>query len=118
MSTISSKQVKRHSLVNPIPILFLLVLVLALLVFAPFTGNTYDSISSALGAPGNASSGLSANAEASFALDQQYWNTNCSHGWSSDSTCDGIVLRAQSCSISVNSAYCSEYNNYLQQFRD
>jgi hypothetical protein len=118
MSTISSKQQKTHGLVDPLYVLFFLVLILAVVFLGPFGGNTYNSISSALGNLGGALAGVSASGNVSFTLDQQYWNANCSHGWSSDSTCDDIVLRSQSCVANVTSPYCSEYDAYLQQFRN
>jgi len=117
MSTISSKQVKRHGFVDPISTLVLVCLILAFLVLEPLSSNTYSSISGAPRALSSGAAGLAANKNASFTSDQPYWNTNCSHGWSSDSSCEDIVLRAQSCTISLDSAYCSEYDTYLQQFR-
>jgi hypothetical protein len=118
MSTISSKQEKRHGLVDPVYVLVFLVLILALLVPGPLTGNINNSFSGALGTPGKAPAGVSASGYVSFTSDQQYWDANCSRGWSSDSTCEDIVLRAQSCSISTASAYCSQYDTYLLQFRN
>ena len=118
MSTISSKQEKRHALVDPMYVLVFLVLVLALLLVGPFAGNASNSISSALGALSGAPSGLSVDANVSFSADQQYWDANCTRGWSSDATCESIVKRVQSCSISTASAYCSEYDLYLQPFRN
>ena len=118
MSTISSNQQKRHSLVDPIYILVFLVLILALLVLGPLDGNLNNSINSALGTLGNAPAGVSARGDISFASDQQYWDANCSHGWSSNSSCDDIVLRSQSCVANVPSVYCSAYDDYLQQFRN
>jgi hypothetical protein len=57
---------------------------------------------------------LSLNSEVSFASDQQYWSKSCESGWSADATCDAIVARTQSCSISADSAYCSSYKSYLE----
>lgn len=115
MSTISSKQEKRHALVDPVYILVLLVLVLTLMLVGPFAGNASNSILGVLGAL----SGAPANASTtvSFTADQQYWDANCTAGWSSDSICETIVQRVQSCSISTASAYCSEYDLYMQPFR-
>ena len=118
MSTISSNQEKRQALVDPTYVLGFLVLILALLLLGPLSDNTYNSISSVLGTLDSAPSGVSATTNVSFTSDQQYWDANCSHGWSSDSTCDDIVLRSQSCVVSVTSPYCSEYDAYLQQFRN
>ena len=115
MSTISSKPTKTYKPVDFISVFVFLALILTLLVM-PFTGNLYKSLSTALGTVDNTHAGVSANVNYSFSTDQQYWSANCSHGWSSNSTCDDIVLRSQSCSISAESAYCSEYGNYLKQF--
>jgi hypothetical protein len=118
MSTISSKQEKRNGLVDPIYVLVFLVLILALLVLGPLTGNINNSFSGALGTLGNAPAGVSASGHVSFTSDQRYWDANCSHGWSSDATCENIVLRSQSCVVNVASAYCSEYDLYLLPFRN
>ena len=114
MSTISSRQVNRQGLIDPISVF--LILILVLLVLGPLAGNLYNSISRALGTIGNPVSDASIRSDVSFASDQQYWNASCSHGWSSDSTCEAIVLRSQACVVSVASTYCSEYDAYLQQF--
>lgn len=114
MSTISSKQRKRHGLVDPV--LVFLVMILALVVFAPFPGITYDSFSRVLPPFGNASDSWSLKSELSFAADRQYWDVNCGSGWSQDAMCQEITLRTQSCSISTDSAYCSEYATYMKQY--
>ncbi len=117
MATISSNQEKRHALVNPIYVLIFLVLFVALLLLGPLSGNTSNAISGVLGVLGGAPAGVSAGSDVTFASDQQYWDANCSHGWSSDSTCETIVQRVQTCSVNTASAYCSEYELYLQPFR-
>ena len=116
MSTLSSKHTKRQVALNPNIILALVVLILALVVFTPFAGNIYNSLGTALGTVDSTHANISTNANYSFSADQQYWSANCSHGWSSNSTCDNIVTRSQACSISAESAYCTEYGNYLKQF--
>ena len=113
MSTISRKQVKSQGIIDPIFILAMLVVILTFLVFAP-ANNLYNSVESTLGSLVNTSTGISANGVVSFSSDQQYWESNCGHGWTSDTTCDVIVQRTQSCSASVDSAYCSAYDKYLQ----
>jgi len=113
MSTLSSKPTKTFRPVDYISVFVFLGLILTLLVI-PFTGNIYSSLSSAVSVD-RAQSGTS-NVNYSFTADQQYWSANCSHGWSSDATCDNIVARSQACSISAESAYCSEYTSYLEQF--
>jgi hypothetical protein len=115
MSTFSSKSAKTYAPADPMSIVVLLVLIVALLI-APFTTEIYESLGEALSAVRSAPASLSANSNAVFGVDLQYWTANCSNGWSSDVTCDAIVARSQSCAISLDSAYCSEYNNYLQQF--
>jgi hypothetical protein len=115
MSTISSKPTKTYKPFDFISVFVFLALILTLLVI-PFTGNLYNSLNTALGPVNSTHASISTNVNYSFSADQQYWSANCSHGWSSNSTCDDIVLRSQSCSISAESAYCSEYSNYLKQF--
>lgn len=118
MSTISSNQRRRRGAIDPLYILAFLVMVLALLVSAPFNDKTYDSFSTVSESSGDASVSLSLTRKASFASDLQYWNANCSHGWTPGSPCQDIVAKTKSCATSVNSAYCSEYDSYLQQFRN
>jgi hypothetical protein len=113
MSIITSNQPKRQSIVDPIFILFISVLVV-FLVFA-FSAANRNLIGNALQTYDTAPAGLSLNTEVSFASDLRYWSENCDSGWSSDSACDAIFARAQSCTVSVNSAYCSDYKSYLQQ---
>jgi hypothetical protein len=115
MSTISSKSTKTYKPIDLIPVFVFLTLILILLV-VPFTGNIYTSLSTALDNGDSTQANISSTISYSFLADQQYWAANCSHGWSSNSTCDDIVMRSQSCSISAESAYCSEYNNYMKQF--
>jgi hypothetical protein len=114
MSTLSSKPTKTYGPVNFISVFVFLALILTLLVI-PFTGSLYSSLRTALGSADRTQAGIS-NANYSFSADQQYWGANCIHGWTSNSTCDDIVTRSQACSISAESAYCSEYGNYLKQF--
>jgi hypothetical protein len=117
MSIISSKPTKKQAVVDPFFVLFLLVLILSLLVLAPELSNMYNSIRHGLGSLGNPSTNLSAISEPSFASDLKYWDNYCTKGWSSDAVCEAIVSRTQSCSISIDSAYCSQYDKHLQQFR-
>jgi hypothetical protein len=113
MSTISPNQTKSQGLIDPIFILAVLVVILTFVVFAP-ANNLYNSVENTLGSFGNTAAGLTASSVVSFSSDQQYWEENCSRGWSSDATCDVIVQRTQYCSVSVESAYCSAYDKYLQ----
>lgn len=111
MSLVSSKQSKKHNLVDLLFVFFALTLIL--LVLAPSNGNVYNSVRTVPRTLDhtrvNATSG-----DASFTADQRYWDANCNRGWSSDARCDTIVARTQSCSISIASAYCSQYEHYLQ----
>jgi hypothetical protein len=97
MTTFSSKHEKRQGL-----ILASIALIGVLVTFRPLNGRVLlASVSDA----------------ASFASDLRYWDANCSRGWRSDSTCDTLVLKIQSCVIGIGSVYCSEYDTYLQEFR-
>jgi hypothetical protein len=115
MSTLSSKPTKTYKPVDFISVFVFVALILTLLVI-PFAGNLYNSLSSALGPVNSTRASISSDVNYSFAVDQEYWSVNCSHGWSSNATCDEIVVRSQACSISAESVYCSEYSNYLKQF--
>ena len=110
MSTITSRPTKRYSIVDLISIVVFFVLLFTLFVI-PFTGNLYSSLLTA----NSTHASVSTNATYSSSSDHRYWTANCSHGWSSNSTCDDIVVRSQACSISAESAYCSEYGKYLEQ---
>lgn len=114
MSIITSNQSKRQTIVDPILILFVSVLVV-LLVFAFTIANRDFFTSNILQGSDTASAGLSLNSNVSFAADERYWDANCNTGWSTDAVCDAIVARTQACSVSVDSAYCSSYKNYIQQ---
>ena len=115
MSIITSNQQKRQSIVDPIFILFFSVL-LVLLVFAISAANGNYFVEKLLQTSVSAPAGLSLNSQVSFAADQRYWSESCDSGWSGDAVCDAIVARTQACSTSVDSAYCSAYESYLQEF--
>ena len=110
MSTITSRPTKRYSIVDLISIFVFFILLFTLFVI-PFTGNLYSSLVTANRTQAN----VSTHVGYSFSADHQYWTANCSHGWSSNSTCDEIVVRSQACSISADSAYCAAYDEYLKQ---
>jgi len=116
MSTISSKEEKKQRLMSPDLALVFVLLIGVLVILGSSTGNAYSSYHNTLGIQGNAAGSLPTSDDISFALDEQYWDANCSHGWASDSMCNNIVLRAQLCTSNVTSAYCSDYNSYMQQF--
>ncbi len=111
MTASSSKQGK-----GQISILTSIVLIGVLVIFGPLYGSMYGSIRNVLLTKSNTASEVSINDASSFASDLQDWNTRCSHGWKSDSVCDALVSKVQSCSIGTGSIYCSEYDAYLQQF--
>ena len=115
MSLITSNQQKRQSYIDPIFVLFFSVL-LVLLIFAISAANGNYFVEKLLQTNDSAPAGLTLNSEVSFATDQRYWSESCDSGWSSDAACDAIVARTQACSVSVDSAYCSSYESYLQEF--
>ena len=116
MSSISSRQVKGQGLVDRILVLVSLVVIGTLMLLDPRTGKIDITISNARETLGSTAGSTVSREVVSFTSDEQYWSANCSHGWSSDSTCDLLVARARSCAVSVDSAYCSEYDAYMQQF--
>lgn len=118
MATFPSRQKKRQDLVDPMLVFVSMTLLSVLIVFGPLNGNMYSSIGSALVTQGRAADNASSSVGASFASDLKYWNANCNHGWTSDSMCNALVLRTQWCSLGIGSAYCSEYDAYLQQIRN
>jgi hypothetical protein len=115
MSTFHSKQQKSQSLTDPVLILASILVIGILGFFESPARHINDTNDKALGPQSNLSS-VSSSFDTSFTLDEQYWEANCNHGWISDSTCDEIVSRAQSCEISTGSIYCSAYDDYMQQF--
>lgn len=113
MSIITSKQYKKHDIVDPIFTLFLTAL-FVLAIFAVSMGDIPHLVEDVMGSFDNAPAWVSVSNVPSFAADQRYWEAYCYGGWSSDSACDAIVARTQSCRENVDSAYCSSYKNYLQ----
>ena len=115
MSILTSNQRKRQSSLDPIFMLIYSIL-LVLLVFAISAANGNYYIEKVLQTYNSAPASLSLNGQVLFASDERYWSEHCVSGWSSDDTCDAIVARTQACSVSVDSAYCSTYESYLQEF--
>jgi hypothetical protein len=113
MSIITSKPQKRY-VVDPIFILFFSALVV-LTIFALSTGNLDYLVENAVESLSSTSVHVSVNSAPSFVADQKYWDANCTRGWTSDSLCDTIAGRTQACELSADSAYCSEYKQYLKQ---
>lgn len=116
MSTITTKQAKTQGLIDPVFVLTLLVLLLTFAILMPLNHGASNNFGNLFGSFGTTSMELTASKTVSFAADQAYWNANCDSGWSSNETCDAIVQRSQSCAISAESAYCTEYQNYLKNF--
>jgi len=114
MATFSSKHEKNQSLVDPNMILVSIAIIGILVVFGPLMNNSSHSV---LLTRGGAVDNVTIRDSVSFASDLQYWDAKCSHGWTSDSACDALVSKTQSCSVGLVSAYCSEYDTYLQEFR-
>jgi hypothetical protein len=114
MSIINSKTRRRHVAIDPIFILLFSALAL-LTILAVSTGNTEHLVESAVDTLGGLSVSVPINNELSFASDQNYWASNCTRGWSSDSLCNTIAGRTQACELSADSAYCSAYDQYLKQ---
>jgi len=119
MATYASHQEKRQGMVDPIVVLLFVTLLCALVAFGPLNGRVLSSSHGALLTQGGSAGEISVNAGTSFTSNLQYWNSTCSHGWTKNSTCDALASAAQFCVIGVgtDSAYCSEYDTYLQQFR-
>jgi len=118
MATSPSRQIKKQDLVDPIVVLLFVTLLCALVAFGPLNGNMHSSAPNTLAMNGVSADNAFSGVGASFALDLQYWSANCNHGWTSDSACDTLVSRTQWCSLGVGSAYCLEYDAYLQRIRN
>lgn len=117
MSILSSKQAKQQSLVDMLFVCLALTLVIFILVPSNWKMYNHSPIRLAPGILKSTPADLTLQGNVSFTADQKYWDANCIHGWSSDPGCDAIVLKAQSCTENVMSAYCSQYQNYLQEHR-
>ena len=115
MATYSSKQEKKQGISNQMIALLVVALIGAFVIFGPLNATLYHSINNVL-AIFDSPDGVSVNTDASFTSDQNYWSDNCSHGWSSDATCDAIVSRVQSCQLSLASAYCTSNENYMRAY--
>lgn len=116
MSTISSKQTKKQGLIDPMLFLLFLASILIFVLLSPFATDAYNPTQNLFSSFNPTSNRLSASTDVSFAADLRYWEFNCSRGWSGNAACEAIVARSQSCAISVDSAYCSEYASYMEQF--
>lgn len=116
MYTISSMHEDARDSRDASLVLVSLVLVLLLLAFGPQAGEVLSSMDRAVAAWGDNSvaASLPAGNNPVFAVDQRYWDANCSHGWVPNSACAEIAQRVQSCQISLASAYCSSYDSYMK----
>jgi len=116
MPKFSLKQKKDRALGNPMSVLLSVTMIGAVLM-GPLNASLYNSMNGFLGTLGGVDDvNKSAGADISFASDEQYWDFYCRNGWTSDSTCDDIVSRVQSCVGSIASPYCLTYEDYLQEF--
>ena len=119
MTTFSSNQEKMQGAVDPILVLISIALIGILVAVGPLNGSVYNFNHNAwVAAQGNPSGKVSLKVGNSFTSNLQYWNAECSHGWTSNSTCDALSSMAQSCVVGLGtrSDYCSEYDSYLQLF--
>jgi hypothetical protein len=111
------KPKKSQGFGNPISVLISVTLLGTFAVFAPFNVSFFDSININRILPSfYTPNSLSIIPEPSFTSDQNYWDENCTHGWTSDVTCDAIVSRVQSCLVNNSSLYCSAYETYMKKF--
>ena len=115
MATFSSKQEKKQGISNQMAVLLAVALISAFVILGPLNATLYNSINRVL-ASFDRPDGVSVSTDASFASDLNYWSDNCSHGWSSDATCDSIVARVQSCETGLASTYCTSNESYLQEY--
>ena len=114
--SLSKKPKKTQGFGNPISVLISVTLLGTFAVFAPFNVSFFDSININRILPSfYTPNSISVIPEASFTSDQNYWDENCAHGWSSDITCDAIVSRVQSCLVNNSSLYCSAYETYMKE---
>lgn len=118
MSTYSSKQQNSQDMMEPLWILWYILIVSILMISGFNTNMQYDSLNRALGSQSHVYVDTPFRANVSFASDERYWSAHCNRGWAGDSTCDDIVIRAQSCEFSNVSTYCSNYEDYLLQLNN
>jgi len=116
MPKFSSKQKKNQGWGNPMPVLLSVTLIGVFMVSGPLNATLHNAVDGVLGTFGSTDNIYKSPEVASFASDEQYWDFYCSNGWTSDSTCDDIVLRVKSCVVSLASPYCSTYKTYMQEF--
>ena len=113
----SSKNPKKsQGFGNPISVLISVTLLGTFAVFAPFNVSFFNSININRILPSfYTPNSILVIPEPSFTSDRNYWDENCTHGWTSDVTCDAIVSRVQSCLVNKASRYCSAYETYMKE---
>ena len=118
MSIFSPKQKKNQGWDNPMSVLLSVTLIGVFMVSGPLNATLHNAINDVLETFGSTESEsiYKSPEAASFPSDEQYWDFYCSNGWNSDSTCDDIVSRVQSCLVNMASLYCSAYKSYMQEF--
>ena len=116
MSTYSSRQRNSQDMMEPLWILWYIVMVGILMISGLNTNMQSGSLSRALGSQSQVYVDTPFRANVSFASDNSYWSANCSHGWVGNPMCNAIAIRAQSCAFGSISTYCSNYKDYLLQF--
>ena len=113
MTTIPRKQ-KRLYMVSPITVLAPTTIMAVFLILWLLAGSPYSVSGNIPGTFGNTGV-VNGDVAVSFAGDVQFWDANCSHGWSANESCDAIVARANYCGLDLNSPYCMEYDAYMKQ---
>jgi len=115
MATFPPKAQKSLGLIEPVWVLVYIAIVGTLMASGFRFNARYISFSRESRNQSHAYVSASVDTHLSFSSDERYWKTNCSRGWAKDSTCDVIMLKAQSCEFGSNSIYCSDYHEYLRQ---
>lgn len=119
MNTIYSVHENTRDIRDAALVLVSIALVIALMAAGPQAGEGLSSLVGGFTAWGEQApdAALTVGRTAAFAADERYWDTNCAHGWSAASACSEIARKVQSCRISLQSAYCSAYDIYIESLR-
>src|SRR5687768_12898971 len=107
MPEFSAKQLKIQGFGNPMSVLLSITLIGASVMLWPLKVGFHNATEDGILWTRTSTNDLYKSARASFTADEQYWDAKCNNGWDSDSKCDAIVLRVQSCAVNVMSPYCS-----------
>ena len=118
MPKFSSRQEKIQGFGNPMSVLLSITLIGASVMLWPFKVSFHNATEDGIRWTRTSTDDLHKSARASFAADEQYWDSKCNNGWDSDSKCDAIVLRVRSCACAVDvvSPYCSTHESYIKEF--